>query len=190
MRTLLIVVGVVVVLWLGFLTLQHNTTQTHLNRHDQQFQEVDNNFNSLDERYQTKDGFISEDNPIDKTEDKLDQTEDKADQKIEMPYEEDKTNENTNLKEDDNELPKPNNEDEIDLKPNPNLDGNDENELDQEKGKDKLKPRNNRASLPLEDDSIVAFGYVHDHLYRGHESIEAFQLDHQTEDVITAFRVR
>jgi hypothetical protein len=189
MRLLLIIVGVLVILWLGFLTIDRNGVQQHLNNHDQQFEDVDNNINSLDERYQTKDGFLSEENPIDRAEDGLDKTEDKADKKFEMPYEEDTTNENTNLKEDDNADPQTDNNNEIDLKPNPNVDSPnlDENDLDKENKKEKHK--NTRASLELENDSVVAFGYVTDHMYRD-QSVEAFQLDLEQEEVITAFRVR
>jgi len=182
MKTLLIVVGILVVIWLGFLTVDRNSVQLHLNRHDEKMYEHDRQFNSLDERYQMKDGFISEDNPIDKAEDGFDKAEDKFDKKIEMPYEEDTTNENTNLKEDDNADPQTDNNNEIDLKPNPNIDN------ENEKGNKKDKYKNGRASL--ENESIVAFGYITDHLYRGTESIEAFQLDHVQDDVITAFRVR
>lgn len=186
MKTFLIVVGVLVVLWLGFLTIDRNNTEQHLNNHDQQFFEHDRQFDSLDQRYQTKDGAISEDNPMDKTEDKLDTTEDKFDKEIEMPYEKNKTNENDNLLKDDNNVPPAKDQDEIDLKPNPNID----NPLENENGKGNKNPKNNRASLNLEDDSVVAFGYVHDHLFRGYENVEAFQLDQAQEEVITAFRVR
>jgi hypothetical protein len=182
MKTLLIVVGILVVIWLGFLTIDRNGIQLHLNNHDRQFSEHDRQFNSLDERYQMKDGFISEDNPIDKTEDGLDRTEDKFDKKFEMPYEKENTNENDNLLKDDNVVPPANDQNEIDLKPNPNIDN--------EKGNKKDKHNNGRASLDLESESIVAFGYITDHLYKGAESIEAFQLDHVQDDVITAFRVR
>ena len=174
MRTILIIAGVAVLLWLGYLTFHQNNTQLHLNKHDQQFHEVDNNFNSLDERYETRDGFLSEDNPIDETEDKFDQTEDKADQKIEMPYEQEETNENTNLKKDDNKFPKPNNKKEIDLKPKFNRE----------------EPMNDEVSLGLEDESVVAFLDVTDHLFKGKESIEAFELNQFQDDAITAFRVR
>jgi hypothetical protein len=188
MRTLLIVAGVLIVIWLGFLTIDRNSIQLHLNNHDEQFSEHDRQFNSLDERYQTKDGFISEDNPIDKAEDGLDKAEDKFDKKIEMPYEEDTTNENTNLKEDDNADPQTDNNNEIDLKPNPNIDKPNDNKFEKDNRKDKYK--NGRASLNVEEDSIVAFGYVTDHMFRGYENVEAFELDHVQDEVITAFRVR
>ncbi|HMG15475.1 MAG TPA: hypothetical protein VK590_08520 [Saprospiraceae bacterium] len=180
MKTFLIVVGVLILVWLGMLTMARNDMQTNLDKHDEQLYEHDRQFNSLDERYQTRDGFISEDNPIDKTEDKLDQTEDKADQKIEMPYEKDKTNENTNLKKDDNEFPKANNKDEIDLKPNPHIDNPFNNE----------KENSKNDHVTLNNESVVAFGKVTDRMFRGYDSVEAFQLDQMQEEVITAFKVR
>jgi hypothetical protein len=183
MKTLLIVVGIVVLIWLGFLTVNRNSVQLHLNRHDEKMYEHDRQFETLDDRYQMKDGFISEENPIDKTEDKLDKAEDKFDKKIEMPYENEETNENDNLLKDDNAVPPANDKDEIDLKPNPSID----NELD--KGNKKDKNKNPRASLDLENESMVAFGYVTDHMYRG-QSVEAFQLDHEQDEAIIAFRVR
>ena len=184
MKTFLIVVGVLILVWLGMLTIARNDMQTNLNRHDEQLYEHDRQFNSLDDRYQTRDGNLSEDNPIDKGSDKLDQTEDKADKKIEMPYEENKTNENTNLKKDDNKYPQTDNEDEIDLKPNPDID----NPLNNDDGVKKNKSKNNRASI--DDESIVAFGEITDRMFRGYESVEAFQLDQMQDEVITAFKVR
>lgn len=183
MKLLWIVVGILALLWLGFLTIDRNSVQLHLNNHDKQFGEVDNRFNSLDETYQTKDGFLSEDNSIDKTEDKADQTEDKADQKVEMPYEKEKTNENTNLRKDDNAMPKADNENELDLKPNLNFD----NPMDEDK--DKKFNKNQDVSFN-NDESIVAFGYVNDHLFRGNKSVEAFELNQIEDEVITAFKVR
>jgi hypothetical protein len=183
MKTLLIVVGIVVLLWLGYLTNARNDLQLHLNRHEERMSEHDQQFNSLDNRYQTKDGVILEDNPIDQGEDQLDKAEDKFDKKIEMPYEKEETNENDNLLKDDNTVPPADDQNEIDLKPNPNLDN------DNGKDKDKKPYKNPRASLD-DQESVVAFGYVRDHLFRGNESIEAFELDQSVEDVITAFRVR
>ena len=183
MKTFLIVVGVLVLVWLGMLTMARNDIQTNLDRHDEQLYEHDRHFNSLDERYETKDGFISEDNPLDKTEDKFDTTEDKFDKNIEMPYEKNKTNENDNLLKDDNNVPPANDQDEVDLKPNPDID----NPLDNDKGNKKDKSKNNRASL---EESIVAFGEVTDSMFRGYESVEAFQLDQMQDEVITAFKVR
>ena len=171
MKTFLIVVGILIVVWLGMLTMTRNDMQTRLDNHDEQLYEHDRQFNSLD-------------NPIDKTEDKFDTTEDKFDKEIEMPYEKNKTNENDNLLKDDNNVPPANDQDEVDLKPNPDID----NPLDNDKGNKKDKPKNNRASL--EDDSIVAFGEVTDRMFRGYESVEAFQLDQIQEEIITAFKVR
>jgi hypothetical protein len=182
MKTFLIVIAVLVVLWLGVLTVDRNNVQLHQNNQDAKINEMDNRFETLDERYEMKEGFIQEDNPIDKTEDKMDQAEDKFDQKIEMPYENEKTNENTNLKKDDNEFPEPNNNEEIDLKPNPDIDR-----------VPKLKNKNNNRALIEKDNTIVAFGNINDRLYRGEDkSVEAFKLKpiFEDEESIVAFKVQ
>lgn len=171
MRTILIIAGVILLIWLGYLTVDRNSIQLHLNRHDERFDQMQSNIDGLDDRYELKEGVISEENPVDKVEDELDKAEDKFDQNIEMPYEDKKTNENTDLKKDDNALPQADKEE---IKTDVNM-------------RERLE---NGMGLGINEPSEVAFADVTDHLYKGKESIEAYQFNVLQDDAIVAFKVR
>lgn len=89
MRTILFIAGILIVCWLGYLTIQHFAMQTDMDSHHNQIQNHDEIING-------------QNNGINNQVDKLDRKEDKYDKKIEMPYENKKTNENTNLKRENN----------------------------------------------------------------------------------------
>jgi hypothetical protein len=152
MKTLLIIAGILLVLWLGFSALDRNRVNDSIDGHEKRIEQLENQ-----QDYNLNDGdLIDEDNPMDKTEDNLDKQEDKIDKKIEMPYENEKTNENTDLKKDDN--------------PTTN-DG-----VNNRAGKVR-KPNPAKANEPEANasDSIVAFGYVNDYMFE--PATEAFKLN-------------
>ena len=175
MKTILIAGGILLVLWLGFLTIDRNGVDHDINRHDTEINDLNGRFDSLDDRYEMREDFISEENPIDKAEDEFDKGEDKLDRNINMPYEKDKTRQNTDLKpKDDNNANKP--IDKETLKKHED----DDNEL--------FKDR----PQAFANESIVAFKFIDD--YMSNASTEAFQLNLDgslaNEDSVVAFKIR
>jgi TolA-binding protein len=170
MRTLLIVAGILLVLFVGFQALDRNKVNDEMKTQEQRIQQLEGQMERLDERYQLKDGVNAEENPIDKTESNLDQKEDELDDNIEMPYEEKDTNQNTDLIPSDE--PKDNNRAGKVKKPNP------------------AKADEPEANA---SNSIVAFGYVKDGMYE--PATEAFKLNlfelaFLGEDSVTAFQLK
>jgi hypothetical protein len=170
MRTLLIVAGILLVLFVGFQALDRNKVNDEMRTQEQRIQQLEGQMERLDERYQLKDGVNAEENPIDEAESNLDQKEDKIDKNMEMPYEDKDTNQNTDL------LP------------------SDEPQQNNRAGKVK-KPNPVKAEEPEANasQSIVAFGYLEDGMYE--PATEAFKLNlfelaFLGEESITAFQLK
>lgn len=162
MKTILFVAGILVVCWLGFLTLQHLNMTKDMDSHHRELQEHDGILNG---QYQN-----------------MDKKEDNIDKKIQMPYENKKTNQNTNLKrENSKDIPSsvepitPPVSAEQPVKPNPSPPA-------KEPAKEPIKgkPQSNA------NESIVAYSVLDKDLV----AIEAFQLNLFPQEAVVAFKLQ
>jgi hypothetical protein len=166
MRTLLIIAGILLVLWLGFQAVDRNRVNDSIDGHEKRIEQLEN-------EHDYGDGdVIDEENPVDKTEDNLDKQEDKIDKNMEMPYENEKSNQNTDLMpSDEPQKDVPNNRAGKVKKPNPA----------------KAEPEANAS------ENIVAFSYVKDGMFE--PATEAFKLNlfevaFLGEESVTAFELK
>lgn len=164
MRTILIIAGILIVSWLVFISCDNMNMKNDMDNHHKELQEHDGMLNG---EYQ-EDEHIPYGDTIDKKEDEFDK-------QMEMPYENEKTNQNTNLK-------KENDNDEI-LR--------NEEESPNEKHQDKDKPKDKNEPEANVNESVVAYASLGDTVFN--PTIEAFQLnifDMPVEDSIYAFKLR
>jgi hypothetical protein len=168
MRTILIIAGILLVSWLVFMSCDRMNMKNDMDNHHKELQEHDGMLNG---EYQ-EDEHIPYGDTIDKQEDGFDK-------EMEMPYENEKTNQNTNLK-------KEKDNDEI-------LRNEEEKSLNPADEKDKPKKPNPAKDEPEANanESIVAYASLGDTLFN--PAIEAFQLDvfsMPQDDSVIAFKLR